>query len=80
MSTLQSSNLEKESLEAHVDKCDLRYEQFDKRLGKVEKKLDEISDQMASGQQSLIKVIIGAAGTIVAGLLSTIVVILLQAG
>ena len=52
MSTLQSSNLEKESLEAHVDKCDMRYEQFDKRLGKVEKKLDEISDQMASGQQS----------------------------
>ena len=80
MSTLQSSNLEKESLEAHVDKCDMSYEQFDKRLGKVEKKLDEISDQMASGQQSLIKVIIGAAGTIVAGLLSTIVVILLQAG
>ena len=79
MSTLSKpSSLEKESLEAHVDLCALRYEQFDNRLGKVEEKLDEISDQMASGQQSLIKVIIGAAGSIVAGLLSPIVVILLQ--
>lgn len=78
MSTLASTALEKESLEAHVDLCALRYESLDGRLNKVEEKLDGIADQMASGQQSLIKVIIGAAGTIVAGLLSTIVVILLQ--
>ena len=35
---------------------------------------------MANGQASLVKVIIGAAGTIVAGLLSTIVVIIMQMG
>ena len=75
---MSTSALEKESLEAHVDLCALRYEQFEKRLSTVEKKLDGISDQMASGQQSLVKVIIGAAGTIVAGLLSTIVVIIMQ--
>jgi len=78
MSTLASTALEKESLEAHVDLCALRYESLDGRLTKVEEKLNDISDQMTAGQNSLVKVIIGAAGTIVAGLLSTIVVILLQ--
>ncbi len=75
---MSTSQIEKESLEAQVDLCALRYEQFEKRLSTVEEKLDGIADQMTAGQQSLVKVIIGAAGTIVAGLLSTIVVILLQ--
>jgi tetrahydromethanopterin S-methyltransferase subunit G len=75
---MSTSALEKESLEAHVDLCALRYEQMDKRLTTVEEKLDDIAAQMTAGQNSLVKVIIGAAGTIVAGLLSTIVVILLQ--
>jgi len=78
MSTIGSTALEKESLEAHVDLCALRYEQMDKRLTTVEEKLDGIADQMAAGQNSLVKVIIGAAGTITAGLLSTIVVVLMQ--
>ena len=75
---MSTSQIEKESLEAHVDLCALRYEQFEKRLSTVEEKLDGISDQMAAGQQSLVKVIVGAAGAVVAGLLSTIVVILMQ--
>jgi|TARA_B110000858_G_scaffold181631_1_gene220260 hypothetical protein len=78
MSTLAATSLEKESLEAHVDLCAVRYEQLDNRLTKVEVKLDGIAEQMAAGQNSLTKVIIGATGTIVAGLLSTIVVILFQ--
>lgn len=80
MSTISATALEKESLEAHVDLCALRYENLDRRLTNVEDKLDDISDQMAKGQNSLAKVIIGAAGTIVAGLLSTIVVVLMQIG
>jgi len=75
---MSTTALEKESLEAHVDLCAIRYEQMDKRLTTVENKLDGIAEQMTAGQNSLTKVIIGAAGTIVAGLLSTIVVILLQ--
>ena len=78
MSTIGSTALEKESLEAHVDLCALRYEQMDKRLTVVEDKLDGIAEQMTAGQNSLVKVIIGAAGTITAGLLSTIVVVLMQ--
>ena len=76
--SLQSTQLEKESLEAHVDLCALRYEAMDKRLTEVENKIDNIHTDIKDGQQSLVKVLIGATGTIVAGLLSTIVVILIN--
>lgn len=72
------SAIEKESLEAHVDMCALRYEQLDGRLTKVEEKIDVIHDDIKSGNQSLVKVLIGATGTIIAGLLSTIVVLLVS--
>ena len=78
MSDLPTTQLEKESLEAHVDLCALRYANLDSRLDKVEGKIDEIHDDIRSGQQSMTKVLIGTAGTIVAGLLSTIVVILMN--
>mgnify|MGYP000202597520 FL=1 len=77
---MSTTQLERESLEAHVDLCAIRYEALDGRLTNVEKKLDGIAEQMAAGQNSLSKVIIGATGTIIAGLLSTIVVVLLQIG
>jgi len=73
-----SSKLEKESLEAHVDLCALRYEAMDKRLTAVENKIDEIHTDIKDGQQSMVRVLIGATGTIVAGLLSTIVVLLIS--
>lgn len=73
-----ATDLEKQSLEAHVDLCALRYEQLDKRLTGLEKKVDTIHEDIKSGQQSMTKVLIGTAGTIVAGLLSTIIVILLN--
>lgn len=78
MSALSSTALEKESLEAHVDLCALRYEQLDKRLSKVEDTLEELRDDMRNGNTALIKVMVGSAGTIVAGLLSTIVVLLMN--
>jgi hypothetical protein len=72
------TKLEKESLEAHVDLCALRYEQLDGRLTSVENKMEEMHEDMRTGQSSLIKVLVGATGTIVAGLLSTIIVILMK--
>jgi len=78
MSAQQTTKLEKESLEAHVDLCAIRYENLDNRLTAVENKIDEIHTDIKEGQNSLVKVLIGAAGTVVAGLLSTIVVILLN--
>jgi hypothetical protein len=78
MSTPASTELEKQSLEAHVDLCALRYDQLEKRLTKVETTLEDMREEMRAGNSSLIKVMIGAAGTIVAGLLSTIVVLLMN--
>ena len=77
MSELPTTSLEKESLEAHVDLCALRYKALDDRMTKIESKVEEIHDDIKSGNQSMTKVLIGAAGTIVAGLLSTIVVLLM---
>ena len=78
MSDLPTTDLEKESLEAHVDLCALRYKNLDDRMTKIESKVEEIHDDIKSGNQSMTKVLIGAAGTIVAGLLSTIVVLLMS--
>ena len=80
MATKQPTNLERESLEAHVDLCALRYEQLDNRLTNLETKVDDIHDDIISGQKSLSKVIIGTAGTVVAGVLSIVVTILLKMG
>lgn len=54
------------------------YQQVEKRLDKVEGKLDVLSEDMKAGQNSLIKVIVGAAGTITTGLLSVVIVVLMN--
>lgn len=76
MAELPTTTLEKQSLEAHVDLCALRYQQLDQRLTKIEEKVEDIHDDITSGNKSMVKVLIGATGTIIAGLLSTIVVLL----
>jgi VanZ family protein len=72
------TDLERTSLEAHVDLCALRYQQLDQRLNSLETKVDSIHQDILSGQKSLSKVIIGTAGTVVAGVLSIVVAIMIQ--
>tara|TARA_R110001632_G_scaffold222416_1_gene353610 strand:+ start:41 stop:253 length:213 start_codon:yes stop_codon:yes gene_type:complete len=67
-----------EEFAVRVSLIEQNYKQLDKRLEKVEEKLDAMRDVIVSSQQNMTKVIIGAAGTVVASLLSTIVVLLLQ--
>jgi tetrahydromethanopterin S-methyltransferase subunit G len=74
----KATDLEKENLEAHVDLCQQRYEQLEGRLDKIEKKVEHIHSDIQSGNKSMIKVMIGSAGTVVAGLLSTIVILLMN--
>jgi hypothetical protein len=78
MAAHPTTELEKESLEAHVDLCALRYESLDRRLTNIEEKVDDIHKDIHDGNKSMTKVLIGATGTIVAGLLSTIVVLLMS--
>lgn len=73
-----TTQLERENLEAHVDLCAQRYEVLESRLSKIEEKVEHIHADITSGQQSMVKVLIGATGTIIAGLLSTLVVLLMN--
>lgn len=75
----QTTTLEKQSLEAHVDLCAMRYLQLDTRLTNLEAKVDGIHEDIVEGQKSLTKVIIGTAGTIIAGVISLVVAILMKA-
>lgn len=79
MST-QPTSLEKTSLEAHVDLCALRYLQLDTRLTHLEEKVNEMHDDILEGQKGLTKVIIGTAGTVIAGVLGVVVTILMKMG
>jgi hypothetical protein len=72
------TSLEKESLEAHVDLCALRYEQLDKRMTKLEEKVEHIHEDIVHGQKSMTKVLVGTAGTVIAAVASVIVTILLK--
>ena len=76
--TIATTSLEKESLEAHVDLCAVRYDNLNNRLSTVETTLRSIHEDIKSGQNSMTKVLVGTAGTVIAGLLSTVVVILMK--
>ncbi len=75
---IKTTNLERENLEAHVDLCAERYSHLEARLGTIEEKVEEIHKDITSANQSMSKVIIGAATTIVAGLLSLVLTILMK--
>ena len=73
-----ATELEKTNLEAHVDLCQARYEQLEGRLTKIEEKVDHIHKDITEGQKSMTKVLIGTAGTVIAGLLSTVLVLVMN--
>ena len=75
---VSTTQLEKENLEAHVDLCAQRYEVLEGRLTKIEQKVDDLHKDITDGQKSMTKVLIGSAGTIVAGLLSTVIVLIMN--
>jgi len=80
MATSPTTDLEKTSLEAHVDLCALRYGQLDQRLTALEEKVETVHQDIVEGQKSMTKVIIGTAGTIIAGVLGIVVTILMKMG
>ena len=75
---MSTTELEKQNLEAHVDLCSERYKGLHDRLSAIELRLGKMNEEMTQGHKSQTKTIIATAGTVVAGLLSTVVVILLK--
>jgi hypothetical protein len=73
-----TTEIEKNNLEAHVELCAERYKQLELRLLTIESKVGVLVDKIENSQSSINKVIIGSTATVVAGLLSTIVTILMK--
>jgi transcription elongation GreA/GreB family factor len=72
----KTTQIEKENLEAHVELCAERYRQLETRLETIEEKVSTLASVVEKGQMSMTKVLIGTAGTVVATVLSTLVIIL----
>jgi hypothetical protein len=75
---MSTTELEKQNLEAHVDLCAERYKGLHDRLSAIETTLTRMNNDLMTNHKSTGKTLIMTAGTVVAGLLSTIVVILMK--
>lgn len=78
MTEYQMTELERESLEAHVDLCAMRYAQLDLRLKTLETKVDGISDAISKSNNSMKAVVITSSATIVTSVLGLITVVLMK--
>jgi hypothetical protein len=72
----QTTDIEKENLESHVELCALRYDSLERRLTSIESKVGGLQKLIEDSNASMTKVLIGTAGTIVAGILSVLVVLM----
>jgi hypothetical protein len=70
------TDIEKTNLESHVELCALRYDSLEQRLTSIESKVGGLQKIIEDSNASMIKVLIGTAGTVVAGVLSVMVVLL----
>lgn len=77
-SEIITTDLEKESLEAHVDLCAMRYKHLESRLSIIEQKVESLAKAIESSKDSMSKVIIGSTTTIVASLLGLVMTILMK--
>ena len=75
---IATTDLEKTSLEAHVDLCAIRYKQLEHRLSIIEVKVEQLAKAIDDSKNSMSRVIIAATGTIVASLLSVVLTILMK--
>ena len=86
----EPSELEYQSLEVHVDKCSLRYEQMtqkfeeidiqfqkiDHRFDRIDERMDRIETDIKKGNSQMIVALIGATATIIAAFVGIIVTML----
>ena len=73
-----TTQLEREKLEVHVDLCQMRYEQLERRLSNVEDKLESLDAKIDKYSKSQITALIASTATIIGACLSTVIVILMK--
>lgn len=76
--SISTTKIERENLEAHVDLCAQRYQILENRLSVIETKVESIHEDIRRGNSSISKVIITSAATVVAGLMSLLVTLLMK--
>ena len=74
----QAYEVERTNLEAHVDICAERYFRMEQRLENLEKGIESLKDTMVSESKRTSKIIIGSAATVIGGVLSTMVAMLMM--
>lgn len=77
-SRIKTTQLERENLEAHVDLCAERYSHLELRLSNIETKVEGIAEDIKNSNNSMAKVVITSAGTVVAGLLGLIATLIIK--
>lgn len=73
-----TTQLERESLDLHVELCALRYEQLNSRLTSLEGSVEEIKRDILEGQRSLKGTLIKTSGSIVVALLTLAMTLLFK--
>ena len=76
--TALATQSERKHLEAHVDLCAERYDRLEQRLESVETAVTDLKDVMIDESKRTSKIIIGSAATVVGGLLSTVVALVMM--
>ena len=71
-----TTDIEKENLETHVELCALRYGQLENRLTTIENKVGSLQKLIEDSHNSMFKVLVGTAGTVVTGVISVLIVLL----
>lgn len=65
-------------IDVRISLVEQSYQNLEKRLDKVEAKIDDISLDIKNSHSSLLKVIVGTGGTLIASILSVVVVMLMN--
>jgi ABC-type nitrate/sulfonate/bicarbonate transport system permease component len=72
------TDIEKNNLESHVELCALRYSSLETRLNTIETKVSNLQTLIENSHTSMTKVLIGTAGTVVTGVLSVLIMIMVK--
>jgi hypothetical protein len=96
VTTIATTQLERENLEAHVDLCAERYRILEEKVNNIDTRLSSIEktvmhmredsirefgrlrEDMVKAQNTTNKIMMGTGGTIVAGVLTVIITLLMQ--
>jgi len=96
VTTIATTQIERENLEAHVDLCAERYRVLESKVNNIETRLDSIEksvmhmrednirefsrlrEDMIKAQNTTNKIMMGTGGTIVAGVLTVVVTLLMS--